>query len=86
LGVGTLAIPALFMFAFGGLYCFLGKKFYAILHGINCGLIGFAFGFVVLGGVTGSLVVGILAGLAAGVGCGLWCFKLEKVQAFVLGC
>jgi hypothetical protein len=85
MGIGSLIGSVLVIFAFGGLYCFLGKKFYAILHGINCGLIGFGFGFLVLSGVTGSLIVGILAGLAAGVGCGLWCFKLEKVQAFVLG-
>ena len=85
MGTGSLIINSLIVFAFGGLYCFLGKKFYPILHAINCGLIGFSFGSLVLGVVTGSVVVGIIAGLAAGVGCGLWCFKLEKVQAFVLG-
>ena len=67
------------IFIFGGLYCFYGKKFFAILHAIVCGFMGFGIGMAVLGGIVGNIIVGILGGLAAGVGCGLWCFKLEKV-------
>jgi hypothetical protein len=76
---------AIFSLVVGALYCFVGKKFYPILHGVICAFLGFAFFFAIIAGLSGSLVAGIIVALLAAGLCGWGCFKAKRTQAFVLG-
>jgi hypothetical protein len=84
--MGVLNIyVAIFYLVVGALYCFVGKKFYPILHGVICAFLGFTFFFAFTTALSKSVVAGIIVALLAAGLCGWGCFKAKRTQAFVLG-
>ena len=69
----------------GSLYTFMGAKVYPVMHGLVCGLVTFFIATYIIGMIISPLVGLILGIVVAGL-FGFQCFKMERLQAFVLGC